>query len=427
MKDVPRSEVSLSDVVLLLEQQRYDEALPILSDLIEQTPSDREARMYRLLVVRILVLHHYINKPALPAGSYWSAIENQITAISAQARRAFEIGIIRSVGQFCHAAKISPAAGGIIRALGLSVERLGRFRYLLTVAIRLASYLRATIKPIPFRVARALSAVTTFVFIQSQSLGRFQRAAKISLAKPGLKRATIVLAISAVFFALVGFYMAGGSQIGNGQLSPAKRSIAASASPSPSAAVERERYDPEKRAAIGNDGSQETSIIKTDEWSFSHVISDPSELHFVLLPKAISTTPVVENEAYLAGSARELPGAFQTNAAKTPIRPETPAGLAKLREYRLPSNIEAPEGLPAKKSSGVKAGQRMQAQYESKRRIPVRESARFAAAVVHEIARGTSVNVLEVKGSWAKIEITDGNISGFVRKEFLIPVSSASR
>lgn len=426
MKDVPQSEVGLSDVVLLLEQQRYDEALPILSDLIEQTPSDREARMYRLLVVRILVLHHYINKPALPTGSYWGAIENQITAISAQARRAFQIGIIRSVSQFYHAAKISPAAGGISRALALSAEKLARFRYLLAAAIQLASYLRATIKSVPSRVARTLSVVTTFVIIQSKSLGRFQRAAKISLAKPGLKRATIVLAISAMFFALVGFYMAIGSQVGSEQLSPAKRSIAASASPSSSAAVERERYDPEKRAAIGNNGSQEPSIIKTDEWSFSRMISDPSEFNFVVLPKAMSTTPVVENEAYLADT-RELPGAFQTNAAKTPIRPETPADLAKLREYRLPSNIEASEGLPAKKSSSVKAGQRMQAQYESKRRIPVRESARFAAAVVHEIARGTSVNVLEVKGSWAKIEITDGNISGFVRKEFLIPVSSASR
>jgi regulator of replication initiation timing len=61
MKIAPQFD--LSDVVPLLEQRNYNEALPILGDLLEKHPEDRETRMYRLLAIRILVLYHSLNHP----------------------------------------------------------------------------------------------------------------------------------------------------------------------------------------------------------------------------------------------------------------------------------------------------------------------------------------------------------------------------
>lgn len=84
MKTVSQLEVTLPHVALLLEQQRYDEALPILGDLIKDNPADREARLYRLLVVRILVLRHSLTGATPQPGKYWRQVATLMrTAVSA--------------------------------------------------------------------------------------------------------------------------------------------------------------------------------------------------------------------------------------------------------------------------------------------------------------------------------------------------------
>ncbi|HWO42161.1 MAG TPA: hypothetical protein VNO43_10195, partial [Candidatus Eisenbacteria bacterium] len=69
MKEVTPFDLTLSYVALLLEEQRYEEALPILGSLMEMDPSDREARMYRLLLLRILVQQYYLSNPEIKAGA----------------------------------------------------------------------------------------------------------------------------------------------------------------------------------------------------------------------------------------------------------------------------------------------------------------------------------------------------------------------
>jgi hypothetical protein len=62
MTDISQSETLRSHIIDLLEEQKYDEALPILNDLSETHPSDREMRMYRMLVARILVLRWNLSR-----------------------------------------------------------------------------------------------------------------------------------------------------------------------------------------------------------------------------------------------------------------------------------------------------------------------------------------------------------------------------
>jgi chromosome segregation ATPase len=89
MKPAPQHEDTLSHVALLLEQQRYDEALEILGDLMKENPSDREIRVYRLLLVRILVLRHTLTHPTTTPASYPRAIAGVIMR-AASALQAFQ-------------------------------------------------------------------------------------------------------------------------------------------------------------------------------------------------------------------------------------------------------------------------------------------------------------------------------------------------
>lgn len=61
---------SRSQIMHLLEQQKYDDALPILDELMDRIPSDRETRMYHLLVARILILRWNLSRTATEQESY---------------------------------------------------------------------------------------------------------------------------------------------------------------------------------------------------------------------------------------------------------------------------------------------------------------------------------------------------------------------
>jgi hypothetical protein len=81
MPETSPSETFRSHIAHLLEELKYDEALPILWDLSENNPSDRELRIYRLLLLRILVLHWNLSRTATGAATDSRIIPNS------QARR----------------------------------------------------------------------------------------------------------------------------------------------------------------------------------------------------------------------------------------------------------------------------------------------------------------------------------------------------
>jgi archaellum component FlaC len=97
MNTVPQLGETLSSVELLLQQQRYDEALPILNDLMEKNPDDRETHLYRLLVLRIFVLRHSLTCAA-SRSTQPSRTMARIGTTVASAVHAFELfyGPLRS-------------------------------------------------------------------------------------------------------------------------------------------------------------------------------------------------------------------------------------------------------------------------------------------------------------------------------------------
>jgi hypothetical protein len=110
MTEISQSETLRSHITHLLEEQKYDEALPILNDLSETNPSDRELCMYRLLVVRILVLRWNLSRAATGAAIDSCTIAKRIVRRLASAVRVPETSkLIQSLNQIYQVAEAALA------------------------------------------------------------------------------------------------------------------------------------------------------------------------------------------------------------------------------------------------------------------------------------------------------------------------------
>ena len=89
MTKISESYARRSHVLLLLEQQKYDEALTILTDLRDKEPSDREIRVYYLLLLRIFVLRWNLSRASTGPVNETSAISETGTAGFASVARLF--------------------------------------------------------------------------------------------------------------------------------------------------------------------------------------------------------------------------------------------------------------------------------------------------------------------------------------------------
>jgi hypothetical protein len=118
MTEISQSETLRSHITHLLEEQKYDEALPILWDLSEKNPSDHDLRMYRLLVVRILVLHWNLSRAATGAAIDSCTIGKRIVRRLASVVRVPDTNkVIQSLKQIYETAEAALANRHIKRVL----------------------------------------------------------------------------------------------------------------------------------------------------------------------------------------------------------------------------------------------------------------------------------------------------------------------
>ena len=89
MTKISESYAGRSRALLLLEQQKYDEALTILTDLRDKEPSDQEIRVYYLLLLRIFVLRWNLSRASTGPVNETSAISETGTAGCALVTRLF--------------------------------------------------------------------------------------------------------------------------------------------------------------------------------------------------------------------------------------------------------------------------------------------------------------------------------------------------
>jgi hypothetical protein len=63
--------------------------------------------------------------------------------------------------------------------------------------------------------------------------------------------------------------------------------------------------------------------------------------------------------------------------------------------------------------------------YQTGRRILLREEPRFGAAAQIMLDRGARLIVLEIDGKWLKVKMAETGAVGFVREEFVAPVTTS--
>jgi hypothetical protein len=118
MTEISEPETLRSHITHLIEEQKYDEALSILSELRETSPSDRELRMYYLLVVRILVLRWNLSRTATGAAiDSYTIAKRIIRSLASVARVPDTTKLIQSLNQIYQLAEAALAKRRIRRVI----------------------------------------------------------------------------------------------------------------------------------------------------------------------------------------------------------------------------------------------------------------------------------------------------------------------
>jgi hypothetical protein len=108
MTETSQSEPTGSQIAVLLQQQKYEEALPVIIHLVEKNPADRELGMIYLLVVRILVLRWNLSRAATgPVNYSYPRTKSIIRRFASIVRISERIKTIQSFGQIYEASKTS--------------------------------------------------------------------------------------------------------------------------------------------------------------------------------------------------------------------------------------------------------------------------------------------------------------------------------
>lgn len=108
------TEARRSQVVELLEQQRYDEALPILGGLVETDPADRELQIYHLLVVRILILRWNLTGAGAKRAFFLRIkVQRVITSVVSFTRATLKTQVKPLLGRIYQAAGTRIVLGGV--------------------------------------------------------------------------------------------------------------------------------------------------------------------------------------------------------------------------------------------------------------------------------------------------------------------------
>jgi hypothetical protein len=63
--------------------------------------------------------------------------------------------------------------------------------------------------------------------------------------------------------------------------------------------------------------------------------------------------------------------------------------------------------------------------YMAQQAVLLREEPRFASHIVEAIDQGTRIIVMEVQGDWFKVRMAHSSVAGFIRKEFVAPATFA--
>ena len=105
--------------------------------------------------------------------------------------------------------------------------------------------------------------------------------------------------------------------------------------------------------------------------------------------------------------------------SSTHVSQRTDESSQPIVEPKAQEMIVATKTIPVE----TKEASRKASQYKTIRITPIRQEPHFASAVTKDIDAGTVVTVFEIEGDWLKIKTGSTDSGGYVRKEYVVPVS----
>jgi hypothetical protein len=170
----------------------------------------------------------------------------------------------------------------------------------------------------------------------------------------------------------------------------------------------------------------EVVLTEIRKWKFPKANKDAAEFTVPLLfvPQGMDPRTIVRWEQALNSpevDAKAILPLHITSLSSSAEKRDPPANpgqtLTDLKALRIgdasASKTKTPEESPKRVSD-----------YRTRRAAPLRQEPRFAAATAENIDPGTQISVLEAKGDWLKVKTRPSGKVGYVRKEYVAPVSA---
>jgi hypothetical protein len=158
-------------------------------------------------------------------------------------------------------------------------------------------------------------------------------------------------------------------------------------------------------------------VAEARKWRFPAGSAEMNELIVPLLfvPKTLGVgralTPQGDSKLERAGTI-EKPDPLRRTARKM--------GAANFVDAVTEPPLET---IGGSNSNPVERLEQGKLDYVAQRTITIREAPDFASQGIEEIGGGTPIAVVEVVGDWFKVRTAHSRVAGFVRKEFIVPVS----
>jgi hypothetical protein len=375
-----------SQLELLVSQQRYEDVMALLSDAIAQNPRDRDACLFRFLVMRIMLLHHALdyyqeNLPPLSMRSILRGLARSGRACLravCRARAGFTPWVLRiHVGCRVKLPRL------------LSTDRLQQMLWQLVKGLRAVRYERV------FENGKILA-------VRAQNRLHMARRQRVVFVDSAVGLISIITAVCGVLLAVFA------SRSPTVAQAPAARAQQvgrpAVSSPDPMSGLETQPRH-EKLSSAMDQPSRSLEEVRGD--AVHRPVAEKADAETEASKAAQRATSVIKGKKNGRDATSTKP-AHNTNR------------VDNKRPVIVPSKSPAVMRSGEKESPVSVAVTKTSTSYRTRGPIAVREAARFGAPTLGQLAEGVSVAVLNVRNSWAKV-LLDGETTGFVRIEFLAP------
>ena len=172
-----------------------------------------------------------------------------------------------------------------------------------------------------------------------------------------------------------------------------------------------------------NDSDFKRAILaEVSRWSFADIVDDNLTVACPLLfvHEGMDITTLVRWEKFL--------GNFGDKAAMSrPAANPAPTQQAKATESLATAAGATKTALLTSEKKGPTAGAKEAKEFQIKYPTALRKYPNFTSDSLVTFTTGTKVSVLNKQGDWLEVRSTNGGPTGFIRKEFVVPVEVAHK